>query len=138
MPIAGSFKKFNYGLRPCKQVERKILIEQFQRLSELGYRISDYRYVGFGSVYYVDFIMFHKYLRIRKMDCIEHSTDQRRMRFNKPYRFITLRLRPYADAVTSIRRTIPYLVWLDYDYPMTASMLQDIDNTVSRLATVKQ
>ena len=133
MPIVDSFKKFDYGLRPCKQIERKILIEKFRQLSECGYNVSDYRYVGFGSVYYVDFIMFHKYLGIQNMDCVEHSTNKKRMRFNKPYRFITLRLRPYSEAVTSIRKTIPYLVWLDYDYPITASMLQDIDNTLIRL-----
>jgi hypothetical protein len=133
MPGVESFKKFNYWLRPSKQVERKILIEKLLGLAPFGYRMSTYRYVGFGSVYYVDFIMFHKFLFIQAMDCVEHGTIPRRMKFNKPYRFITLRLRPYAQFVSRLRKTIPYLAWLDYDYPITDGVLLDIDGTMQRL-----
>lgn len=133
MPGVDSFNKFNYWLRPSKQVERKILIEKLLSLAPFGYRMSDYRYLGFGSVYYVDFIMFHKFLFIQGMDCVEHGTIPRRMRFNKPYKFITLRLRPYGQFTSRIRTTIPYLVWLDYDYPVTDGMLLDIDGTMQRL-----
>ena len=133
MPAVDSFNKFNYWLRPSKQVERKILIDKMLGLAHCGYRISDYRYLGFGSIYYVDFIMFHKFLSIQSMDCVEHSTIPRRMRFNKPYKFIKLRLRPYAQFACKIRTRIPYLVWLDYDYPVTDNLLLDIDGTMQRL-----
>ncbi len=133
MPGDASFNKFNYWLRPSKQVERKILIEKLLRLSHAGYDVSSYKYLGFGSVYYADFIMFHKYLFIKDMDCVEHGEIPKRMKFNKPYQFITLKLRSYSQVAEKIRRTIPYLVWLDYDYPVTAEMLQDIDTTMQRL-----
>ena len=41
-----SFEKFNYLLRPSKQIERKMIIEALQRLAGLnaGYDLADYRY----------------------------------------------------------------------------------------------
>lgn len=89
---SNSFKQFDYSLRPSKQVERKVMIEVLHRLSEAGYAISEYKYLGFGSVYYVDFLMFHKYLFIENMVCVEWGDVARRMRFNKPYKFIKLKL----------------------------------------------
>jgi hypothetical protein len=80
-----SFKQFDYSLRPSKQVERKAMVEVLLSLSKAGYNIPDYGYIGFGSVYYVDFIMFHKYLFINKMVCVEWGDIERRMRFNKPF-----------------------------------------------------
>src|SRR4051794_34072109 len=109
MPAIDSFNKFNYWLRPSKQVERKILIEKLLRLAQNGYDIPKYTYLGFGSVYYVDFIMFHKFLFIEKMECIEHGKIPRRMRFNKPYKFITLKLRAYEEVAERIRRNTDYL-----------------------------
>ena len=48
--------------------------------------------MGFGSAYYVDFVMFHKYLFIENMVCVEWSEIPKRMRFNKPFNFIKLRM----------------------------------------------
>lgn len=129
-----SFKQFSHALRPSKQVERKIMIEVLHRLSGATYNISDYAYIGFGSVYYVDFMMFHKYLFIEKMDCIEWSAIPKRMRFNKPFKFIKLKLGPFSKYISSIRTTKPLLVWLDYDRALDPEMLQDIDGCVSRFA----
>ena len=59
-----SFSRFNYLLRPSKQVERKLFIEALHRLALGNFRIHEYTYLGFGSPYYADFILFHKYLYI--------------------------------------------------------------------------
>lgn len=130
-----SFEKFNYGLRPSKQVERKILIEKLLRLSQIGFDLRDYTYVGFGSVYYIDFIMFHKFLYMNKMICVEGSGRIKRMKFNKPYRSIKLEMKLFSEFVNSLSPKKKYVIWLDYDYPINRSMLQDIDNCVSRLAS---
>ena len=55
-----SFDKVNYSLRPAKQVERKVLVELLHQVSTAmpGYDVRNYTYVGFGSVYYTDFILF--------------------------------------------------------------------------------
>jgi hypothetical protein len=129
-----SFKQFHYGLRPSKQVERKIMIEVLHRLSKAGYDISDYIYLGFGSVYYVDFLMFHKYLFINSMVCVERSNVEKRMRFNKPYKFIKLKMGALFNYIPNIRRTKKHLVWLDYDRSLDQEMLQDIDGCLNRLA----
>jgi len=128
-----SFKQFNYSLRPSKQVERKVMIEVLLRLSKAGFTVSDYKYLGFGSVYYVDFVMFHKYLFIEKMLCFEWGDVARRMRFNKPFKFIQLKLGPLSKHIPSIRPRDKILTWLDYDRSLDQEMLQDIDGMVSRL-----
>ena len=68
-----SYEKFNYLLRPSKQVERKLFIEALHRLRAAGYPIYEYTYLGLGSVFYADFILFHKYLYIDKMICAEQT-----------------------------------------------------------------
>ena len=57
-----SFEKFNYLLRPSKQVERKLLIEAFHCMRADGYDVAKYTYLGFGSVFYADCLLLHKYL----------------------------------------------------------------------------
>jgi len=129
-----SFKQFDYSLRPSKQVERKIMIEVLLRLLKAGYDIRDYSYLGFGSPYYVDFVMFHKYLFIENMVCVEWAKVPKRMRFNKPFKFIKLRLAALSTYLPSVPPTKTYLVWLDYDRSLDSEMLQDIDGCLSRLA----
>src|SRR5208337_456544 len=89
-----SFEKFNYLLRPCKQVERKLFIEALHRMSMFSHRypIKDYTYIGLGSVYYADFILFHKYLYVDSMICAEASDIPKRMDFNKPFDFVILKM----------------------------------------------
>jgi hypothetical protein len=128
-----SFKQFDYALRPSKQVERKIIMEILLRLPLAGFKINEYSYLGFGSVYYVDFVMFHKYLFIDKMVCIEWGDIAKRMRFNKPFKFIKLLLGPFSQHIPSIRPNRRFLVWLDYDRSLDIDILQDIDGSVNRL-----
>ncbi|RMG75351.1 MAG: hypothetical protein D6711_06830, partial [Chloroflexi bacterium] len=64
--MPSSSRKINYGLRPAKHIERKMLIEIFRRLSEFG-SVESYRYIGFGALYFNDFYQFHKYLGIQNM-----------------------------------------------------------------------
>src|SRR6478672_6193590 len=96
-----SFEKFDYLLRPSKQVERKLLIEALHHLVECGYPIYNYTYVGLGSVYYADFVLFHKYLYIDKMICAEWGSINRRMKFNKPFPFVRLVMKPVSEVIRS-------------------------------------
>ncbi len=58
-----SYEKIHYGLRPAKNIERKMMCECFWRLSAF-HPVHNYRYIGFGSVYFSDFLLFHKVLGI--------------------------------------------------------------------------
>ena len=129
-----SFKQFNYGLRPSKQIERKIMIDVLLRLSNLDYNLRDYTYLGFGSPFYADFVMFHKYLYMGKMICVEWADVAKRMKFNRPFKFIRLKLGSLSSHIPSIRSAEKYLVWLDYDRSLDNEILQDIDGCLTRLS----
>jgi len=129
-----SYEKFNYLLRPSKQVERKLFIEILHALKSDDYPIQDYTYLGFGSIFYADFILFHKYLYIDKMVCVERDPIERRMKFNKPFGFIKLFMRSASELIPRIRRNTRYIVWLDYDRPLDSELLQDIDGFIQVLA----
>ena len=113
--LTESYKQFNYTLRPSKQVERKIMIEVLLNLLMAGHDISKYTYVGFGSPYYADFIMFHKYLFMQRMVCVEWGDVTKRMRFNKPFKCIKLKLGALSSYIPHMHPTTRYLAWLDYD-----------------------
>ncbi len=131
-----SFVKFDYTLRPSKQVERKLLIELLHRLgTEIGaYDIRRYTYLGFGSVYYTDFVLFHKYLYIDRMICVESEDIPKRMEFNRPYDFIQLHMAPFSDVLPKLDRETRYVMWLDYDTGITLDQMQDIRGAISVLA----
>src|SRR4030043_279667 len=100
-----------------------------------------YTYLGFGSVYYTDFILLHKYLYVNHMICIEGSDIPKRMRFNRPYRFVNLQMGKVSKILPRIDFRIKYIVWLDYDYGIDygymeeeTSILDDVSAFVSKLS----
>ena len=129
-----SFEKIDYFLRPSKQVERKLIIEALQKISKAGHFIHEYTYLGLGSIFYVDFLLFHKYLLIDNMICAERFNYPKRMDFNKPYEFINLTMKPVGEVIPSINRETPHLVWLDYDFTLDEDVLSDIRKCLHVLA----
>jgi len=125
-----SYEKLNYTIRPSKQIERKLFIEALHYLGQhANYPVRNYTYMGFGSVFYADFIMFHKYLYINDMICIEGSDIPKRMDLNKPYEFIQLEMGRVSDVLPRINfKNTQFIVWLDYDYGLCAEVLDDLDN----------
>ena len=113
-----SFQKINYMIRPRKQVERKIIIELFQELQTmLEIDIKDYQYIGLGSVYYYDFILFNKFLKITDMVSLDRESCVRRFEFNKPFdfvKFINLHTTDFLNSEPA-QSDKNRFVWLDYD-----------------------
>lgn len=135
--LSESFRKVHYGLRPAKQVERRMLIDALLLLDESGFRIRDYIYLGMGSVHFVDFAMFHKFLGIQEMISVEAAASlERRIKFNRPYANAvqTIVGKEIGDVLSVITDKNTYLVWLDYDNVLSDYMLRDITLAVSRLA----
>lgn len=128
-----SFEKFNYLLRPSKQVERKLFIEALHRLGA-RFPIRQYKYLGLGSIYYADFILFHRHLYIDDMICVEAADIEKRMRFNCPFDFIDLRLQPVSKVIPTLDRKQRYIAWLDYDCPLSDEVLADTSGIVHVLA----
>src|SRR5256885_14055760 len=127
MTLASSYKKVFYDVRPGKQIERRMLLDTFQLLSNGGFRLSEYQYTGFGSIYFVDFVLFHKYLGITKLLSLEHDpAAEKRARFNKPYDIIKLEIKSAFDAIPSLDRDLRNVLWLDYDFTLESSVLADV------------
>ena len=133
---APSFVKFDYTLRPSKQVERKLLIELVHRLGTemTGYDIKRYTYLGFGSVYYTDFVLFHKHLYIDRMICVESENIPKRMEFNRPYDFVDIHMAPFSDVLPLLDRERRYFMWLDYDTSISLQQMGDIRGAIRVLA----
>ncbi len=111
-----SFEKINYIFRPKKQIERKILIELFQKIQNtLNIPISEYQYIGLGSIYYYDFILFHKYLNIRDMISLDDKENFNRFEFNKPFDFITFKNMSTTDFLSNDDLYKKSFIWFDYD-----------------------
>lgn len=134
--MPGSYKQVDFSLRPAKCIERKMLCEAFQRLRPFG-RLKAYRYIGFGSVYFVDFILFHRLLGITNMISIESEVgDAERFEFNKPFGFVDIRYGESGDVLgdPDFDWSATSIVWLDYDDPLKPHMLDDVKQLLLNLA----
>ncbi|WP_111977312.1 O-methyltransferase [Algibacillus agarilyticus] len=122
-----SSKKINYSTRVAKNIERKMLRDLLIRFSA-GFPTNDYTYVGFGSKYFTDFLMVHKYLHIDKLISIEGDIGNKpKYDFNKPLNCIDMKYGMSTNILPEIEldknRSI---VWLDYDGLLEEYCLGDI------------
>lgn len=134
--MSGSSFKIDYRIRPAKSVERKMLAEAFRKLSEFG-RLDTYRYIGFGALYFTDFVLFHKALGIKSMVSMEITGDlnkQERFRYNAPYKHVNVHFGPSSITLPKLPWDVRSIVWLDYDGTLNKSALQDIAYVTSKAA----
>lgn len=128
--------KVQYELRSHKQVERRMLIDAFHLLSDAGFPIRNYQYTGFGSWYFVDFILFHKLLGIEKMLSIEHSDSHRkRVEFNRPFDNVNIHIGDASEVIPTLEDGNRHILWLDYDDVINSEMIEDIRSAASVLST---
>jgi len=124
-----SSAKVPYDLRPRKQVERRMMLRVFQQMAESGFQISTYRYAGFGGFFFIDFILFRRFLGINDMVSIEHDTRyEKRVMFNLPFKNIEIVMQPSGAYIPTLNRDKPHILWLDYDKPIAEDRLNDIDS----------
>lgn len=125
--MPGTFKKIDYRLRPAKHAERVMLIDLFKRMRFAP--IESYRYIGFGSVAFVDFRMVHKALGIKDLVSIEATKaeeEQTRFNYNNPYAGLTIHFGHSSTVLPTLDLTKRSLVWLDYDGALSRSMANDL------------
>lgn len=126
-----SFHKIDYRIRPAKSVERKLLAEALRKLTRVG-PMEEWTYVGFGSVYFSDFILLHKTLGLSDMISIEQASQYRdRVLFNKPYGYVGMLWGTAAQCLPQVDWKKRTITWLDYDQPLNGEVLADL----SMLAT---
>jgi len=81
----------------------------------LDINISAYQYIGLGSIYYYDFILFHKYLNIRDMISLDDKEYPHRFEFNKPFDFIKFKPKLTTEFLSTHDLDKKSFIWLDYD-----------------------
>lgn len=119
-------RMINYRLRPRKNVERKLIVDL---LSGVGGSVHFpcYAYVGLGSFWFDDFILFHKQLRIENMYSIEYPKYADRAEFNKPLRCIQV----VPGETTMVLPDLPWtsnraIAWLDYTSGLDGPVFDDV------------
>ena len=133
--ITKSYLEVSYDLRPAKQVERRMFIDVLMKLSIAGFPISEYQYTGMGSIYFVDHILFHRYLGISKLLSVEHDLSiEKRVKFNKPFRYVNIEMKPIGDIITDLDRDLKHILWLDYDNRIHADIISDMVLASHRLS----
>jgi len=132
---AKSYEKVHYEFRPAKQVERRMLLHAFQRLMAIGYPIHDYQYTGLGSIYFIVFIVFHRYLGINRMLSVEESQDiAKRLHFNRPFRRVQIEIGDIADYIPQLSPDVQHILWLDYDSVITNQIIDAVVMASSHLS----
>ena len=135
MTPPASFEKINYSIRPGKATQRRMLVEAVGRLAPL-YPLHEYQYIGFGSTFFLDFKMIHRQYGLSQLVSIEkEQAKQRRFDFNKPYSCVRMFYGTAAQFLESqrMRWNRPTIMWLDYDYRLSHSVLADIDRVVEKV-----
>lgn len=126
-----SFNAINYSLRPSKSIQRQVVFEGVRRLqNDLEY--EGLIYVGFGSVWFTDFMLAHKVLGIDEMVSIEADPiGFQRALFNAPFSTVVVREGMSSVVLPELLsddnyRAKPWLIWLDYDYELNEGVRDDI------------
>lgn len=128
--VKNSYEKINYLLRPRKQIERKIFIEILQELDKT-IKLQNYHYIGMGSIFYYDFILFHKYLRLKSFVSLDDKDTKKRFDFNKPYDFIEFKNMKTTEYLHAFEWDKKVIIWLDYD-----TKYSDLENILSDIAII--
>jgi hypothetical protein len=120
-----SFRRIDYSVRPAKHAERRMLCDVFRRLAAFD-PVEQYRYVGFGSVWFSDFILFHRALGIRHMLSIEQAAaSKNRFEANRPFN-LDIDFRTSTLVLPDMGYDRRQFIWLDYDDPLSPDMLRDV------------
>lgn len=121
-----SFDAINYATRPNKTVERKMLVETLAHLGS-AFPMRDYRYLGFGSMWFSDFILAHHVLEIRDMISIESAESRKdRAEFNRPFGCVKVEMGSASRVLPRIDWTKRVVCWLDYDGPISEAVVGDV------------
>jgi hypothetical protein len=134
--MSPSFERLDYQLRYNKHIERRLVFE-ILGLAAGRFPLSQYQYLGFGSIWFADFRLAHRLLGITDMVSMEYSKYAERARFNIPYR--SIRVLP-GDSSITLRQfdnaywERPLICWLDYDGAISPEICADIKYVLEKCA----
>ena len=126
-----SFDSINYSIRPSKSVQRGLVFEGLRRVFD-AIDLEDAIYVGFGSIWFTDFVQAHKVLNIEEMVSMESDEiGFRRAEFNKAYRTIAVLEGRASERLPDVLEidgydARPWVIWLDYDCVLDEEVVEDM------------
>jgi hypothetical protein len=128
----------NYSLRQNKAIERAIAFDGLREMiNVLG--IVDPVYVGFGSVWFSDFLLAHRMLGVNEMISIEQdSTTYKRAKFNAPYSCVEVVEGTSFEVLPELLKRPalkgrPWILWLDYDEAIDEDKLAELAGLLEKL-----
>ncbi len=121
----------NYEVRPCKFVERRMLLSAFMRIIP-RFNVN-YQYIGFGGLAFTDFKLFHRELHINTMYSIEGGYNEQKLEFNKPYSCIKILCGDSSNMLSSIDLSKSSIIWLDYDGCLTMDVFRDLEQVMMKI-----
>jgi len=99
---------------------------------------ENYKYIGFGSVGFIDFRLFYRALGITDMLSIEGTLEvdeQDRFKRNVPHGCVDIQFGMSSTVLPTIDFTTPSIVWLDYDNALRRSMASDLALVAGKAAS---
>jgi hypothetical protein len=129
-----SFLRTNYAVRLNKGIERKLIFRALSSLQD-SFELATYKYLGMGSMWFMDFILADRLLRVKKMVSFEFSrADADRARTNIPLSVIDVRAGDAGVHLAKMRidreRTI---CWLDFDNPVDDDILDTLRESATKM-----
>jgi len=111
-----------------------MMFDAFLLLAQAGFGLREYQYTGFGSIFFVDFTLFHKYLGLSRMLTVEHAQEiRKRVTFNKPFNLVDVEFKAAAEVIPTLSVDRRHILWLDYDDHLQDWILQDLVSALTRL-----
>jgi hypothetical protein len=128
----------DFSVRQNKAIERSIVFGCLQELAR-KMELENPVYVGFGSVWFVDFIQAHRHLAVDTMISIE--SDEiifNRAKFNKPFRTVEVYQGFSSSVIPELLHNEqyagrPWIVWLDYDSALDEDKLAELQYLIQEL-----
>ena len=132
-----SFEAINYSLRPNKNVERKLIARILNAIGKNArFDWRDYRYLGLGSMWFVDFILMHKSIGINKLVTIEKEHSRaKRVSFNAPYSCVEVKIGMSTSVLRQLSWENRTIAWLDYDDVLRSYMFDDLNEIIVKSTT---
>jgi hypothetical protein len=123
----------DFRIRPSKAVQRHMIVETCRRLAAFA-PLSEYQYVGFGGLEFIDFDLMHRALGLSEMFSIESNTyELARYRFNSPFKAVKILPGRASDQLGVIDWGRLSIVWLDYEQQLDEEVIRDVELLCGRL-----
>lgn len=126
-----SFDAINYSLRPSKSIQRQLVFSGVAHLLD-HLDLDNLVYVGFGSVWFTDFLSAHRILGVDDMISIEnHPIGYQRALYNSPFATVRVEEGLSTDILPKLRAEArlaarPWMIWLDYDGYLDEGAIDDL------------